>query len=262
MNILDKITAFKREEVRSQKMLLPVRQLENSRYFKQQMPSFYDAIASTGPSVIGEFKRRSPSKGIINAEITVEEVVKGYEEAGIAAISVLTDLEFFGGNSQDLTRAASFIKIPLLRKDFIVDEYQVVESKSIGASAILLIAGILGKKEIKELSETATNLGMDVLFEIHDEKELDKIAQGIRIIGINNRNLNTFEVRMDNSINILPHLPPDYIKVAESGFQTPDDVRNLYNQGFNAFLIGEKFMRSDNPGETSFRFMKDLKSVT
>ena len=203
MDILDKILAFKMEEVKAKKRLYPVSKLEDSAFFKCKMPSFYEALAKPEISIIGEFKRKSPSKGVLNITSDVEQVARGYEEAGIAAMSILTDKEFFGGENHDLQKVAGFIKIPLLRKDFIVDEYQIIESKSIGAGAILLIASVLNKKEAKRFSELALNLGMDVLFEIHDEKDLEKMNTGIKIIGVNNRNLNTFEVSMDNSTRSL-----------------------------------------------------------
>jgi indole-3-glycerol phosphate synthase len=259
MDILDKIIAFKRDEVKVKKMLYPVSKLEDSVFFRRQMPSFYEALAKPEPSIIGEFKRKSPSKGVINFTADVEQVAREYQEAGIAAISILTDKEYFGGENHDLQKVAGFIKIPLLRKDFIVDEYQVIESKSIGASAVLLIATVLSKKEVSRLTELVLNLGMDILFEIHDEKDLDKMNPEIKIIGINNRNLKTFEVSMDNSRDLFHHLPLNCIKVAESGFQTYKEVIKLFTTGYNAFLIGGEFMRSKNPGETAARFIKDLK---
>lgn len=260
MDILDKIIAFKRNEVKVNKKLYPVGKLEKSVFFRQKMPSFFEAILKPGPSIIGEFKRKSPSKGVINISADIEQVAKGYQEAGIDAISILTDNEFFGGNNDDLFKVACQVKIPLLRKDFIVDEYQVVESKSIGASAILLIASALNRREVDRLTDLALNLGMDILFEIHDEKDLEKMSNKIKIIGVNNRNLKTFIVNMDNSIDLLTRLPVNYIKVAESGFQTYNDVKQLFTRGYNAFLIGEKFMRSDDPGLTAAEFIKDLKA--
>jgi indole-3-glycerol phosphate synthase len=259
MNILDNIVAFKRNEVNVNKRMFPVSKLEDSVYFRREAPSFIEAISKTGPSVIGEFKRKSPSKGIINISADIEKVAGGYQEAGIAAVSILSDKEFFGGENSDILRVAAFIKIPILRKDFIVDEYQVIESKSIGASAILLIASILKRKEAERLTDLAINLGMDVLFEIHNQEDLEKMNQNIKIIGVNNRNLKNFSLSMDNSIDLFEHLPVDKLKVAESGFHTASDVKQLFAIGYNAFLIGEKFMGSDNPGLTSAAFMNELK---
>lgn len=262
MNILEKIAAVKREEVKNRKRTAPVSMLEKSAFFKLTVPSFYASLAKQEPSVIGEFKRKSPSRGDINPGADIRQVALGYENAGIAAISVLTDTEFFGGINADLQEVAGLVEIPVLRKDFIVDEYQVVEAKALGAGAILLIASILTKKEVDTLSELALNLGMDILFEIHDRADIDRLSQNIKIIGVNNRNLKTFEVSMDNSNDLLQYLPKNYIKVAESGFQTFEDVIHLFNKGYDAFLIGENFMKSEDPGMTAKIFMNNLKSVT
>jgi indole-3-glycerol phosphate synthase len=260
MDLLDKIIAFKRNEINNKKRSFPINKLEDSVFFQRKMPSFYDSLVNAGPSIIGEFKRKSPSKGIINIDSEVEQVARQYKEAGIAAISILTDMEFFGGKNNDLQDIAGLTKLPLLRKDFIVDEYQVIESKSIGASAVLLIATVLTKKEIDRLTELIINLEMDVLFEIHDRKDLEKINHKIGIIGVNNRNLKTFEVNFDNTKELFFYLPDDCLKVAESGFRNCKDVKELFSTGYDAFLIGENFMRSKNPGETAAQFMKDLKS--
>ena len=261
MNILDKITAYKRDEVKVRKILNPVSNLEKSDFFKCRMPSFFEALAMADPSIIGEFKRKSPSKGAINITADLEQVARGYQDAGAAAMSVLTDEEFFGGKDSDLMNVAEFLKIPLLRKDFIVDEYQVIESKSIGAAAILLIASVLSKKEVADFSGLALNLGLDVLFEVHDIEDLDKLNQNIKIVGVNNRNLKTFDISLDNSIDLFHHLPQNCLKVAESGFQTFKDVKQLFTKGYDAFLIGEKFMRSEDPGITATIFINNLKSV-
>jgi indole-3-glycerol phosphate synthase len=260
MDILDKIIAYKRIEVEKKKKLFPISLLEESVFYAKETTSFLNALAGNEPSIIGEYKRKSPSKGIININSDVEQVAREYQEAGISAMSILTDKKFFGGENTDLQKVAGSAEIPLLRKDFIVDEYQVVESKSIGADAILLIASVLSKKEVDILSNLAVNLGMDILFEIHDKKDLDKMNPLIKIIGINNRDLKTFEVDLNNSIDLFQSLPADYLKVAESGFQTHNDVLQLFKIGFNAFLIGEKFMRSENPGKTAAGFIKDLKN--
>ena len=260
MDILDKIIAEKRTEVEKRKTLFPVKSLENTSLFKQNMASFMDALARPEPSVIGEFKRQSPSRGIINSVAGVEQVAIEYQEAGISAMSILTDKMFFGGENADIQKVAGFIKMPLLRKDFIIDEYQVIESKSIGASAILLIASVLTKEEVERLSGLAVSLGMDILFEIHDKYDLDKLSDNINIIGINNRNLKTFRIEMNNSLDLLESLPVNCLKVAESGFQSHEDVIELYEKGFDAFLIGEAFMRSEHPGRAAADFIKYLKS--
>ena len=259
MDILDTIIAFKRKEVEAAKGIFPVAKLEASSFFKLKMPDFHKALTNPGPAIIAEFKRKSPSKGIINTDASPVQVAQEYQEGGIAAISILTDNEFFGGSNNDLQSVAGFVKVPLLRKDFIIDDYQVIEAKSIGASAILLIASVLSKKEVARLSGLAFNLGIEVLFEIHDEKDLYKMNNKIKILGVNNRNLKTFNVNFDNSSNLIGQLPANCIKVAESGFQTTDDVKRLFLSGYNAFLIGEKFMGTQNPGKTATDFVNDLK---
>lgn len=259
MNVLDEIIIFKRKELIGKKTAFPITSLKNSQYFKIEMPSFFRALEKTGPSIIGEYKRKSPSKGIININSQVEEVARDYEEAGIAAISILTDTKYFGGENNDLQKVAGFTKKPLLRKDFIVDEYQIFESKAIGASAILLIASVLSKNEIDDFTGLASDLGMDVLFEIHDEKDIEKVNDKIKIIGVNNRSLKTFEVSIDNSKRLLSQLPVDCIKVAESGFNSLQDVNDLYSIGYDGFLIGEYFMKSENPGVTAKEFIGNLK---
>ena len=260
MDVLDKIIAFKRSELEGKKKCFPVSKFEDSPFFKREMPSFYDALAKPGPSIIGEFKRKSPSNGMININAEVEQVAREYKEAGIAAMSILTDMEFFAGADHDLRHVAGFVKIPLLRKDFIVDEYQVVEARSIGASAILLIASILEREEVEIFSNLAFSLGMDVLFEIHDQADLEKMSRNINIIGVNNRDLKTFEVTMENSNNLFRHLPENTLKVAESGIQTPEDVRRLSDNGYDAFLIGETFMKAPDPGFAARTFIDKLKS--
>lgn len=259
MNILDAIIENKKKEVGVRKKFFTVSQLESSEYFTAERPSFREAIAASGPSIIGEFKRRSPSKGIINTQVEIDEVAKGYEAAGVKAMSILTDLEFFGGDELDLQRVASYSSLPLLRKDFIIDEYQIIESKSIGASAILLIAAVLSKKEIHKFTGVAVNLGLDILCEIHDPSELDKLDTRNKILGINNRNLKTFSVDLGHSQELIRQLPADSLKVAESGLSSYEEVKLLFETGFDAFLIGENFMRTPDPGRAAEKFIKGLR---
>lgn len=261
MDILEQIIAVKRSEVRRRKFSAPVSKLEKSSFFAKPLPSFYDALKASGPSLIGEFKRRSPSAGDINPAADISKVASAYESAGIAGMSVLTDENFFGGSNSDLENAAGLIKIPILRKDFIIDEYQVVEARSIGASAILLIASILTSEEVRALSLLANNLGMDVLFEIHNRSDTGKICENINIIGVNNRNLSTLEVSINNSFDLLMYLPQNCIKVAESGLRTIEDILQLSENGFDAFLIGESFMKSDDPGFAASQFISNLKTA-
>jgi indole-3-glycerol phosphate synthase len=259
MDILEQIAAVKREEVKHRKITAPVSLLEKSSLFGQLRPSFYEALVKPMPSVIGEFKRRSPSKGPINLTADAETVARGYLHAGISAISVLTDEQFFGGSNQDLVNVAGTVDIPLLRKDFVIDEYQVIEAKATGASAILLIAAMLTGREADKLAGLAEELGLDVLFEIHSAEDLGKMNDKIRITGVNNRNLRSFEVSMANSEELLSQLPKDCIKVAESGFSSATDVKKLFENGYDAFLIGENFMKAQDPGKRAAEFMEDLR---
>ncbi len=259
MSILDQIIAHKRSEVAVRKKLFSVYSLEASEYFASERPSFRDAISAKGPSIIGEFKRKSPSKGIINRFVEIDQVAKGYEAAGVNAMSILTDLEFFGGDELDLQKVAAFSTLPLLRKDFIVDEYQIIESKSIGASAILLIAAVLTKKEIHKFTRLADTLGLDILCEIHDPSELEKLDKRNTILGINNRNLKTFSVDIGHSQELIRQLPAGSLKVAESGLSSFEEVKLLFETGFDAFLIGENFMRTPDPGRAAEKFIRGLK---
>jgi indole-3-glycerol phosphate synthase len=259
MNILETIISHKRKEVEVRKKFFSVASLEMGEFFKLTRPSFRDAIAAKGPSIIGEFKRKSPSKGIINSIVEIDEVAQGYEAAGVKAMSILTDLEFFGGDELDLMRVAAYSQLPLLRKDFIVDEYQIIESKSIGASAILLIAAVLTKKEIFKFTNLAVSLGLDTLCEIHDPSELDKLNAKNNILGINNRNLKTFSIDIGHSQELIRQLPVESLKVAESGLSSHEEVKMLFETGFDAFLIGENFMRTPDPSRAAEKFIKGLK---
>lgn len=259
MEILKKIVTVKKMEVIDGKKYLPAEKLMKSQLFERTPVSFFNALNNTSPSIIAEFKRKSPSKGVINKTSRPVEVARGYIEAGASAISVLTDREFFGGENNDLTTVSLSSEVPVLRKDFIIDEYQVIEAKSIGAAAILLIASILSRKECEKLTRLALSLGMEVLFEIHDISDLEKMNNNIRIIGVNNRNLNTFKIDRNNAIALLGKLPKDCLKVAESGFNSAAEVKMMFSEGYNAFLIGERFMRSDDPGKSAAEFIAGLK---
>jgi indole-3-glycerol phosphate synthase len=261
MDILDQIARTKREEVKRKRASEPAGILEKSQAFSRPVPSLFDALAKPGPSVIAEFKRRSPSKGEINLTADIEIVAAAYQDAGAAAMSVLTDYEFFGGNNADLEKARSVTSFPILRKDFVIDEYQIIEARSIGASAILLIGAILTKDEIARFASVAKGLGLDILFEIHDTADLEKISVDINIIGVNNRNLRTFGVNIENSAELLKYLPVNCLKVAESGISSPQDVTSLYTSGFDAFLIGEGFMKHKDPGVTAASFINELTRV-
>jgi indole-3-glycerol phosphate synthase len=208
--------------------------------------------------IIAEFKKKSPSKGDINKYACVEDVTLGYMQAGASALSVLTDSDFFGGKNEDLTLARKYNFCPILRKDFIFDEYQIYEAKSIGADVILLIAEVLSENKIKELSAVAKSLGLEVLMEIHSKDQLSKLTNDIDIIGINNRNLKSFEVSIENSKELAQYLPKDILRISESGISSPKDVLELKEYGFKGFLIGERFMKTPRPQQACKTFIKQL----
>ena len=258
MDILNKIIAAKKAEVKRLKETISFDSLENSALFDRDRPSFYDALSAKAPGIIAEFKRKSPSKGTINASAQISEVIPAYQQAGAAACSILTD-NHFDGKSEDLLNGFSASSLPLLRKDFIIDEYQIVEARSLGASAILLIASVLTPSEIKQFTRLAHKLQMDVLFEVHNKEEIEKADAAIRILGVNNRDLNSFKTDVKRSLQLIDNLPFEAIKVSESGLDSPETVNALYEAGYNAFLIGENFMKTENPGETAKNFINRLK---
>ncbi len=259
MTILEKIIAEKYKEVASQKNLVTLKSLEKKIGFTKPVLSMKHALTKHGSSgLIAEYKRRSPSKGTINNKLRVEDVTAGYTAAGVAGLSVLTDRAFFGGSAVDLIAAREINNIPILRKDFIVDEYQVVESKAMGADVILIIAAVLDLQQIKKLSRCAKSLGLEILFEIHSAAELEKINDDIDIVGVNNRNLNDFKVNTDNSIEIAKHIPENFIKISESGLDNTEIIKKLRNFGFQGFLIGESFMKQENPGLACREFIQKI----
>lgn len=260
MNILDKIIERKKEEVELAKSKVPVDVLMQSESFEKDVPSLKAFLTdSTKSGVICEFKRRSPSKGMINATAQVKEVMKAYEQAGASALSVLTDTEFFGGSLSDLKEARSVTSIPVLRKDFMIDPYQVYEAKAAGASAILLIAACLTNDQVSKLGAVAHKLGLEVLMELHDEGELERLNPYVDVVGINNRNLKTFEVDLKHSVALARKLPKDKIRISESGIHSVEDVFYLRENGFNGFLIGENFMKTVDPGQACMDFCKSIK---
>jgi indole-3-glycerol phosphate synthase len=260
MNILDQIIASKKKEVALKKSVLSVAQLENAALFNKKTNSLSKSIINSPFAIIAEHKRRSPSKATINNSFSVEEIVKGYENAGASGISVLTDTQYFGGSLEDLLLAKASVTIPLLRKEFMIDEYQLLEAKAFGADAILLIAAVLSKKEIKQLSEFAQSLALEVLLEVHNQEELTKsILPSLDLIGVNNRNLKTFEVSLQNSIDLSNHIPNDFVKISESGLTSVEDIKVLRSNGFQGFLIGENFMKTNNPGRSLEQFINLVK---
>ena len=258
-SLLTEIVANKRAEVTKLKELYPIKLLEQSTYFPSPCVSLKEYILREDKSgIIAEFKRRSPSKPSINLYADPEEVTIGYMQAGASALSILTDEKFFGGSSKDLTMARRFNYCPILRKDFIIDEYQLIEAKSVGADAVLLITEILSQKELAHLTNKAHELGMEVLCELHSEEMIKKLPSNVDLIGVNNRDLKTFTTDIKNSIRIKEHLPADNVLISESGIHHAEQLIELRNAGFHGFLIGELFMKEDNPGDAARRFVSEI----
>jgi len=259
MNILDKIIKDKRKEVALKKSLIPVSQLEQSTLFKRDTFSLAKKLKESKSGIIAEHKRRSPSKSVINQSLNVFDVAKGYENADVCGMSVLTDSKYFGGSLDDLVIARSASKLPLLRKEFIIDEYQLLEAKSYGADIILLIAAVLNKEEIKQFSEFAKSIGLEVLLEVHNIEELQRsMIPSIDMLGVNNRNLKTFDVSLEMSKILATQIPDDFVKVSESGISSIDAIKELQPYGYKGFLIGENFMKTNDPGESAKEFIKEL----
>jgi len=248
MNILGKIVERRMRDLRLLKEMIPVEKLAGAIDYDKKILSLPDFLRDSNRSgIIAEFKRRSPSKGVINENASLKEVVAGYCSHGVSAVSVLTEPVFFGGSTDDLRSAGELCDVPLLRKDFILDHWQLYEARALGADAVLLIAAILGKKKVAELSETASQLGLKVLLEVHSESELDTISPFIDVIGVNNRDLGTFRVDTGLSLKLAGHLPTDLARISESGIDSPELVRSLREAGYHGFLIGDLFMRQPDP---------------
>ncbi|MCG2431489.1 indole-3-glycerol phosphate synthase TrpC [Aequorivita xiaoshiensis] len=259
MTILDKIIAYKLKEVAAKKDAIPTRLLERFPLFKKETKSLAEILQSSTTGVIAEHKRRSPSKSVINDRVLSHEVVTGYEEAGATGISILTDANFFGGSLEDLLVTEKHTSIPILRKEFIIDPYQIYESKAYGADAILLIAACLSSEELKQYSHLAKSLNLDVLLEIHKLEELEKsLLPNVDMIGVNNRNLKDFKVNIDTSKKLSEHIPDDFVKVSESGISEIKTISDLKTYGFQGFLIGENFMKTENPGESAKLFISSM----
>jgi indole-3-glycerol phosphate synthase len=248
MTILDEIIANKRKELALSIERTTIRDLENRRFYNRKILSMTDFIVDPDKTgIIAEFKRRSPSRGVINNEVTIEEVTTGYFRSGASALSILTDLIYFGGNESDLNRARELNSIPILRKDFILDEYQIIEARAMGADAILLIAAVLSPVQVLHLARFARSLELQVLLEVHGMSELDRLCEFVDMVGVNNRNLNTFEVDMEVSLELAGHLPAEFVRISESGITSPLVIKKLKTAGFQGFLIGENFMRAPDP---------------
>ncbi|MCS6822965.1 MAG: indole-3-glycerol phosphate synthase TrpC [Cytophagaceae bacterium] len=260
MNILDHIIAHKQQEVNLRRSRKGIKELETSPLFQTEKISLKSHLLNPDKSgIIAEHKRKSPSKGIINDTLQLEDVVKGYQEAGASAISVLTDVDFFGGSDDDLMKARQVTSLPLLRKDFIIDEYQIIEAKALGANVILLIAACLSPSQIKRFATLARSLSMEVLLEVHSENELlCNLIEEVDCIGVNNRNLKDFTVSIDTSLTLSSKIPEQYIKISESGIDKIETILLLKSVGYNGFLIGENFMKTANPGQSLKEFVIQL----
>ena len=262
MNILDRIIADKYKEVGLKKQVISSKALEGYPLFERKTISLVAALKNSNTGIIAEHKRRSPSRDIINQGHNVADVARGYEKAGVCGMSVLTDAKYFGGSLDDLILARASVKMPLLRKEFIVDEYQILEAKAYGADVILLIASVLSREEIKTLSEFAKNLELEVLLEVHNLEELQKsIMPGLDMLGVNNRNLKTFEVSTQISKELSEKIPQEFLKVSESGISSLESIRDLQDYGYRGFLIGENFMKTENPGKSALEFISKINST-
>lgn len=263
MTILDRIIAQKRIEVAQRKAETPAAALERSVTFGRAVNSARTAIRAEGSSgVIAEFKRQSPSKGVINAVADVAETTHHYVAAGAACLSVLTDGPFFGGSAEDLQAARrANPDVPILRKDFVIDTYQLLEAKAWGADLVLLIAACLSPAEVATLSQQAHDLGLEVLLEIHDENELAHICDTVDLVGVNNRNLNTFVTSVETSLRLAEHIPTTFVKITESGLNDAATLHTLRSSGYEGFLIGEAFMRQPRPGAALQELITEYNSI-
>lgn len=251
--ILRKIIARKWEELAERKRAKPLSNLQQEILHTERPRGFVSAIVKrveVGQSaVIAEIKKASPSKGVIREHFVPEELARSYEKGGATCLSVLTDVDFFQGADRYLQEARAAVELPVIRKDFLIDEYQLYEARALGADCVLLIVAALEPEKLRDLNALALELGMDVLVEVHDLAELE-VALGLpnKLIGINNRNLHTFEVSLKNTFDLLPAIDSERIVVTESGILTPEDVAAMRNRDVHAFLVGEAFMRMDDPG--------------
>ena len=263
MNILDNIIAAKRTEVEQKKKLVPVEELKSFPHYHSTCNSLVSNLLNEGATgIIAEFKRKSPSKGSINENVQIGPVVEAYDAHGASGISILTDENYFGGSNDDIIYAREIVSVPILRKDFIIDEYQIVESKAIGASVILLIAACLSPHRVQQLALFAKRLSLEVLLEIHNNEELKHICTEVDIVGVNNRDLKTFTVDVNRSMTLSEKIPQDKIKISESGISDIETIIRLRQFGFKGFLIGENFMKHPDPAIAFADFVNELKAAS
>ena len=256
--ILDKIIASKVIEVASRKLSTPISALQNAPAFSRKCLSMKQSLLNSESGIISEFKRKSPSLGWIHEDADVVDVTSGYSAAGASGISILTDLEYFGGTPMDLMAARQFITCPVLRKDFVIDEYQLFEAKAMGADVILLIAAALTVVQTLQLASKAHELGLEVLLEVHNAEELGHANEFVDMLGVNNRNLKTFEQSIQTSFDLAALIPDKFVKVSESGISKTETVNELRKVGYKGFLMGENFMKEENPAEALSQFITGL----
>ena len=261
MNILHTIIEQKKKEVERHKAAFGLDHLLRTQLLDREPVSFKESILMSSHGIIAEFKRKSPSKGWIHPDACVEQTILAYSDAGAAAISVLTDEHFFGGSLNDLRRARQLTSTPLLRKDFIVDDYQIYQAKAVGADCILLIAAALSVQEVTHFTQLAHSLGLEVLLEVHNEQELETIVAGPDMVGVNNRNLKTFVTSLENSLRLAELIPDEFVKISESGISSTDSLDTLRKAGYEGFLMGENFMKHHRPGEALVSFAGALQSM-
>ncbi len=259
MNFLEDILRRKRDEVAERKRRLPVGRLKDQPHYSREPLSLARAVTGRCPSVIAEVKKASPSRQVIREDFDPYTLARSFIAGGASALSVLTDEEFFQGRLEFLTRMRDFVPLPLLRKDFIIDSYQVHESKAAGADAVLLIVAALGAARLQELAHASRELGLECLVEVHDEAELET-ASAVRadVLGINNRDLSTFRTDLETTVRLAKLLPPGVPVVSESGIASPEDLRRLMRHGINAFLIGESLMRAEDPGAALASLLRNV----
>ena len=262
MSILDRIVDNRKKEVQRLKRIVPIDRLKESIYYRADCLSLKKYLLNPSKTgIIAEYKRASPSRGMINKHSRIEEVSIGYMQASSSALSVLTEETHFSGSNQDLRVARTFNYCPILRKDFIVDAYQIVEARSIGADAILLIASVLSAEDLRDLYYQATDLGMEVLFEVHDPRDVEKLPEGASLIGVNNRALKSMEVSLQVSRDLIPYLPSESLWISESGIRSAEDVIALKELGYKGFLIGSLFMEEEEPHKACLKFSNKLFSL-
>lgn len=257
-NILDKIIATKQQEVEQAKRLVSLSELEKRIALQHDPISLRRSLETHKGGIISEFKRRSPSKDWIKQDGRVEDVIPAYEKAGAAGLSILTDQQYFGGSLMDVVHARSLTSLPILRKEFVIDVYQLYEARSVGADACLLIAAAIGAKRCQEFAAEAHRIGLEVILEVHALEEIDAYSEHVDIIGVNNRNLKVFKTDPQQSVELFSHLPKEALPISESGLLDPLVAKHLQEVGYKGFLVGEAFMRTPKPGDALASYIKQL----